>query len=74
MKLLITCSEFRSGVEKKSALQRTKVLNDHLVICSTITLVDNLGVLNVGTIDGREVTDIPSYTKMGHDMVSFFTV
>ena len=45
-----------------------------MIIWSTITLVDNLGVLNVGTIDGREVTDIPSYTKMGHDMVSFFTV
>ena len=32
------------------------------------------GVLNGGTIDGGEVTDIPSYTKLGHDMVSFFTV
>ena len=74
MKLLIACSDFRPGAEEKSALQRRKVLNDYLVICSTLTLVDILGVLNVGTIDGSEVTDIPSYTKLGHDMVSFFTV
>ena len=74
MKLLIACSDFRPGAEEKSALQRRKVLDDYLVICSTLTLVDILGVLNVGTIDGREVTDIPSYTKLGHDMVSFFTV
>lgn len=74
MKLLIACSDFRPGAEEKSALQRRKVLNDYLVICSTLTLVDILGVLNGGTIDGREVTDIPSYTKLGHDMVSFFTV
>ena len=74
MKLLIACSDFKPGAEEKSALQRRKVLDDYLVICSTLTLVDILGVLNGGTIDGREVTDIPSYTKLGHDMVSFFTV
>ena len=32
MKLLIACSEFRPGVEEKTALQGTKVLNDYLVI------------------------------------------
>ena len=30
VKLLITCSEFRPGVEEKTALQGTKVLNDYL--------------------------------------------